>query len=70
MEAILKFDLPEEKDEFKLAAAASDFWCVLWDVDQRCRGILKYEEPSEETEKFAEEIRNIIRDRVDMDLIS
>ena len=42
MEAILKYDLPEDKDEFTLATKGNEFWNCLWDLDQECRGNEKY----------------------------
>jgi len=42
MEAILKFNLPEERQDFMLAAKAMSFWSVLWELDQHLRGKTKY----------------------------
>lgn len=44
MKAILEFNLPEEKSEFKLASNANDLYCVLWDLDNELRRLLKYNE--------------------------
>jgi len=33
---------------------------VLWEVDQRCRSLLKHGAPTEEQAKLAEEIRQMI----------
>jgi hypothetical protein len=42
MKATIKFELPEEAEEFELAAKASDIWCVLYDTTQEIRSALKY----------------------------
>jgi hypothetical protein len=60
--ARLTFRLPEEEPEFATACQASAAKSLLWDLDQHCRTILKYEqEPHEERVKLAEEIREMIR---------
>jgi hypothetical protein len=59
--ARLTFSLPEEEPEFQTACQASAAKSLLWDIDQRCRSVLKYEmEPHEERCKLAEEIRRMI----------
>jgi len=46
--AILKFDLAEESNDFKLAVNAKEIMSVLWEVDQElrlislCQKIVKY----------------------------
>jgi hypothetical protein len=42
MEAILKFNLPEEQDEFELANSGGKFYTVLWELDQYLRNKVKY----------------------------
>ena len=42
MEAILKFNLPEEKREFELTVDASKWYSVCWDMDQYLRAQTKY----------------------------
>jgi hypothetical protein len=60
--ARLTFRLPEEEPEFQTACQASAAKSLLWDLDQHCRSILKYEaEPHEERCRLAEEIREMIR---------
>lgn len=58
--ATLTFELPDEQHEFDAAIRGREALVVLWDVDQRCRSLLKYGEPSEETSKLAQEIRDMI----------
>jgi hypothetical protein len=65
--AALTFRLPEEQAEFEAACQASAAKSLLWDLDQHCRSVLKYEaEPHEERCRLAEEIRRIIREYSDV----
>jgi hypothetical protein len=58
--ATLNFDLPEEEDDFRHAREGVYALMLLEQIDQRCRAILKYGTPSEETASLAEEIRQMI----------
>ena len=58
----LRFNLPDEKAEFDAARLGRQMVAVLWEIDQRCRSLLKHGEPSGETGQLAEEIRQLIRD--------
>jgi hypothetical protein len=58
--AILKFDLPEEQDEFKLATKGADFYSILWDHDQWMRDSIKYGK-SEIKDKTPQEVIEIAR---------
>lgn len=60
--ATLTFDLDEEQDAFAAAIHGRKAFSALWDIDQRCRSILKHGEPSLETAALAEEIRQMIRE--------
>lgn len=42
MEAILKFNLPEDHIEFEMAVNASKMYSVLWEMDQWLRAQYKY----------------------------
>jgi len=42
MQVIIKFNLPEETNELKLALRGNDYWSVLWDLSQLLRDKLKY----------------------------
>ena len=44
MKAILEFNLPEDKEEFDVAAKAMDWALVAWDIDDFIRNKLKYEQ--------------------------
>ena len=63
--ATLTFTLPEEQVEFMQAANAGEIAATIHEIDQRLRGILKYGEPSEETARLAEEIRQMLVEHID-----
>ena len=54
------YTLPDEQAEFDAARLGREALTTLWEIDQRCRSLIKYGEPSEETERLAEEIRAMI----------
>ena len=60
---ILRFRLPDEQTELNAAMQGADAKATLWAVDQHCRSILKHGEPSEETRRHLEEIREMLRER-------
>ena len=60
MKATLSFNLPDEQGEFDAARLGSKALTTLWDIDQRCRSLLKHGDPSDETARLAEEIRGMI----------
>ena len=45
MEAILKFNLPEDKEEFDVASKGMDWALVAWDMDLLLRNKLKHGAP-------------------------
>ncbi len=57
MEAILKFNLPEDELDFSNAVNGYKFKLILWDMDQHLRSIAKYSEDSEKAE-IAQELRD------------
>lgn len=61
MEAILKFNLPEEADDFDSAVNGYKFKLILWDMDQHLRSIAKYSEDGEKAE-IAQELRDKLRE--------
>jgi hypothetical protein len=63
MHAILRFRLPEEQTEFNAAMQGREAKAAIWAVDQHCRSILKHGEPSEETRRQLEQIRDLLRER-------
>ena len=62
MRATLTFTLPDEEAEHRAAIQGGEAKRVLWDIDQRCRAVLKHGSPSDETARLAEEIRGLIRE--------
>jgi hypothetical protein len=56
----LKFTLPEEQGDFDAARLGSKALLTLWEIDQRCRGLLKHGEPTKAEARLAEEIRAMI----------
>ena len=63
MHVFLRYRLPDEQAEFNAAMQGADAKAVLWQVDQYCRGVLKHGEPSAETRRHLEEIRERLRER-------
>jgi hypothetical protein len=76
MEAILKFNLPEDHTEFQFATQGSNMHSVLWEMDQWLRSQYKYmsdEEYSKDKyetyEKCRERLREIMFDNgINLDL--
>jgi hypothetical protein len=60
--ATLRFKLPDEQGDFDAAINGRKAFVCLWEIDQKLRGLLKHGEPSDETARLAEEIRQLIRD--------
>ena len=58
--AILRFSLPDEEHEFRTAQQGQLAKSTLWEIDQHCRSLLKYGQPTPEERRLAEEIRNMI----------
>ncbi len=44
MKAILKFNLPEDQDQFDVATKAMDWSLLVWHIDQYIRNKIKYEQ--------------------------
>jgi hypothetical protein len=60
---ILRFRLPDEQPELNAAMQGREAKAAIWDVDQYCRGHLKHGDPSEETARHLEHIRELLRER-------
>ena len=58
----LRYRLPDEQAEYDAARLGRAMAAALWDIDQRCRSLVKHGDPSEETKRLAEEIRDMIRE--------
>ena len=50
MEAILKYNLPDEQSEFDEAVNGGTFRYILWELNQHLRSIVKYQ-----SENFSED---------------
>lgn len=62
MEAILKFNLPEESEEYKSYTDGPKIAALLWDLRQWLRENYKYERGDisiEAADRVAEEIRSL-----------
>lgn len=63
MEAILKFNLPEEEQEFNTAVNSSNYKNALWEINQFLRNKSKWssdEKESEISDKLREELFRIM----------
>ena len=60
--ATLEYNLPEEQDEFELAANAGKYYSVLWDIDQYMRNKVKY--ASDDTPELYREAIQMVRDEL------
>ena len=56
MEAILKFDLPDDKTEFEAATKSMDWAILAWDIEQYIRNRLKYQTEKLDTSSAKEEL--------------
>ena len=58
--ATLTFTLPDEEVEHRAALQGLAAKSALWEIDQRCRALMKYETVPEAVEDLAREIRSMI----------
>ena len=58
--ATLRFNLPDEQGEFDAARLGSQALLVLWEIDQKCRSLLKHGDPTPEQARLAQDIRAMI----------
>ncbi len=56
----LRFTLPDEQGEFDAARLGRQALSTLWDIDQRCRALVKHGTPTMQERELAEEIRDMI----------
>lgn len=61
MEAILKFNLPEESEEFNVTSRAVDLYLTLFDFDQYLRSVHKY---GTDKDKIADDPGWVIREKL------
>jgi hypothetical protein len=58
--ATFRFNLPDEQAEYDAARLGRQALLTLWEIDQRCRSLLKHGDPTPEAARLAEEIRGMI----------
>jgi hypothetical protein len=58
--ATLRYRLPDEQGEFDAARLGSKALITLWEIDQRCRSLLKHGDPTPEQARLAQDIRAMI----------
>ena len=63
MEAILKFNLPEDKEDFEVASKAMDWSILAWDIEQYIRNRLKYQTEKLDTSSAQEELE-LLREKL------
>ena len=44
MEGLIKFNLPEDQEQFNVASKAMDWALLAWDIDQFIRNKIKYDQ--------------------------
>lgn len=54
--ATITFNIPEEQTDFHDAVHASDYKAVIWDLDQKLRSKIKYDESIDNQTELAFEI--------------
>lgn len=63
----LTFDLPDERSDMNAALFGQDALLALWDIDNKCRGLLKHGDLSDEAHQIVAEIRQLVpSDLLDM----
>jgi hypothetical protein len=77
MKAILEFNLPEDNQDFQLAANAMKFWSVLYELDQDLRSKTKYASDDLPQDKYDayQEIRDNLyelmsNENISLDMVS
>ena len=62
MKATLEFNLPDEQAEHYCAIKGADMLNVLWDIRLKLRGMLKYDELTNEQYEIVENIQEYLID--------
>ena len=68
--ATLEFNLPEELNEYTMVNKASEYYCCLWDIAEKLRGILKYGHNYKSVDELVEELTDMIWDSVNLDEVA
>lgn len=58
--AVIKFRLPQEAEEHRLALDGGKWSIVVWDLDQTCRNLLKHGHNFKNANEALQEVRNEI----------
>lgn len=69
-EVTFKYYLPMHQTEMLIHVNAGKMYSLLWEIDQRMRSVLKYESGSEDRDKLAEQIRDMISREISLDELS
>ena len=71
MKAKLEFNLPEENEDLELAINGPSWKLVAWEIDQRLRAKMKYDDSiSEECYELCASIRGELREVMDDNNVS
>lgn len=75
MEAIYKFDLPEDQNDLTVFMHAYDWALTVWDMDNKLRNWLKYghdfKTADESLESVRDELHKILEERsITLDMIT
>lgn len=72
MEAILKFSLPEDEEQFNIATHAQDFYFILFELDNWLRDLSKYQEKKDiSIEEVRDKIYSLLNEyKVGFDMLS
>ena len=65
MKAMLKFNLPEDKEEFEVASKGMDWALVAWDIDQQLRNWIKYDHKFDDPIHALEGVRDYLNERLE-----
>ena len=69
MQAVLKFDFPDDREDFELASHALDWYSVVREMDETLRSWLKYGHDFKSADKALEAVRQMLWDNLnDRDL--
>jgi hypothetical protein len=64
MKATLEFDMLEEREELENAIHGGEWKSVVWELDQKLRGYLKYEHTFKNVDEALEKLREELHDEV------
>ena len=56
----IRFLLPDEQGEYDAARLGGKALLTLWEIDQRCRSLIRHGNPTPEERTLAEQIREMI----------